>query len=166
MKTLKIENKLNLVNDNTWILVKVICPKINIQKMLESTEGRFISKKEIALNYNHHAGTVFEVTIKARFSKVECYLKSDSIYGSDNYEAYSQMTSINGYMLGNCLTNQITSLYAFGDCSELVNWKELAYTKYFRIDGYSILRQNTDFTEKGNKRYIKTNKCWMSNKKY
>lgn len=170
MKTIFINNKIQLIENYTYIEVKVICPKSNIQKMLDATKSKFISKTEISLNYNHLAGQVFEVVIKARFENVEQFLKKQSIANyyrsAENYNAYIDMVSINGFFHSNtCFETEIVSLYAFGDCSRLTG-NGNTYTRYFRKDGHSILRCDNDFTENGNKRYIKTNKGWLTNRAF
>lgn len=175
MKTIFLNNKIQLIEDFTNIEVKVICPKRNIQKMLEATKGRFISKKEIRLNFNNHAGQTFEVIIKARFENVKQFLKVQDIYNyrnAENFDSYIEMININSFGFGgfamqtrDCFENIIISLYAFGDCSRL-SGNGNSYTRYFKKNGHSILRCDNDFTNTGKKRYIKTGKGWLSNKKY
>jgi hypothetical protein len=175
MKTIVINNKIKLVEDFTTIEVKVICPKANIQKMLETTKGKFISKNEINLNFNHNAGQVFEVTIKANFKNVEKFLRYQDVYNYrdvENFDSYIEMITINQYGFGGyavstklCYENIVVALYAFGDCSRLSGNRN-SYTRYYRKDGHSILRCNNDFTNFGEKRYIKTGKGWLSNKAY
>ena len=175
MKTILINNKIQLILNSTIIEVKVICPKRNIQKMLEATKGKLISKKEIRLNFNNHAGIVFEVVIKARFENVEKFLKCGNIYdfrNAENFESYTDLLNVNRFQFGGymneatkCFENIIITLYAFGDCSRL-SGNGNTYTRYYRTDGHSILRCNNDFTNNGEKRYIKTGKGWLSNKAY
>lgn len=175
MKTILINNKIQLIEKFTRIEVKVICPKKNIQKMLEKTGAKFLSKKEISLEFNHNAGQVFEITILVRFENVEKYLKCQDVYNyrnAENFDSYIEMININSFYCGgfamqtkNCYENIVVGLYAFGDCSRL-SGNGNSYTRYFRKDGHSILRCDTDFTSNGEKRYIKTGKGWLSNKAY
>jgi|SRR5690554_771723 len=173
MKTIVINNRIHLIEDFTQIEVKVICPLKNIQKMLDETRSKLISKKEINLNYNHHAGKVFEIMVFARFGDVKKYLKNQTIHNYrnvSNYNAYIDLININKIGFGFahqtvlCFENIITGLYAFGDCSRLVSSN--SYTYYYGKNGYSKLRANTEFTENGNKRYIKTGKGWLSNRMF
>ena len=175
MKTILINNKIQLIANSTTLEVKVICPKRNIQKMLEVTKGKLIYKKETVLNYRNNAGKVFEVTIKARFENVEKFLKCEDVFNyrnAENFDSYVEMIGVNRYSFGSfshetkkCYESVITGLYAFGDCSRLSR-NGNTYTRYFRKDGHSILRCDTDFTNKGEKRYIRTGKGLLSNKKY
>ena len=174
METIFINNKIQLIENSTTFEVKVICPKRNIQKMIVATKGRFISKKELRLNFNHNAGQIFEVIIKVRFEDVKQFLKKEDIYNfrnADNFDSYIEMIKINSFGFGfamqtkMCFKNVITSLYAFGDCSRL-SGNGNTYTRYYRADGHSILRCNTDFTNNGEKRYIRTGKGLLSNRKY
>lgn len=173
MEAIFINKKIHLIEDLTVITVNVICPRRNIQNMLKTTKSKFISKKEIRLNFNHHAGQTFEVQILARFSNVKKFLKIQDVHNyskSLNYDAYIDLISINGIGFGGfaavtnkCFENIIVGLYSFGDCSRLVG-NGNSYTSYFRINGHSVLRCNNDFTTNGRKRYIKTAKGWMSNR--
>ena len=175
METIFINNKIQLIEKFTRIEVKVICPKNNIQKMLETTGAKFLSKKEIHLGFNHNAGQVFEITILVRFENVEKYLKCQDVYNyrnAENFDFYIEMININSFSFGSftmqtkkCFENIIVGLYAFGDCSRL-SGNGNSYTRYFRKDGHSILRCDNDFTNNGKKRYIKTGKGWFSNKKF
>lgn len=175
MKTILINNKIQLIANSTILEVKVICPKRNIQKMLEATNGKFISKKEIRLNFNNHAGQVFEVVIKTRFENVEKFLKYGNIYdfrNAENFESYTELLKINSFSfggyaneVGKCFENVIVSIYAFGDCSRL-SGNGNSYTRYYRTDGHSILRCDNAFTNNGEKRYIRTGKGLLSNRKF
>lgn len=175
MKTIFLNNKIQLIENFTNIQVVVICPKRNIQNMLKATKGKLISKKETRLNFNNHAGQVFEVTILARFENVEKYLKKQDLYNynnAENYAAYMDLISVNSFGFGGfamvtklCYENVIVGLYAFGDCSRL-SGNGNTYTRYYNANGHSILRCDNDFTNGGVKRYIKTGKGWLSNKNY
>ena len=171
MKTIIIDNKIQLIENSTRINVTVICPKHNVQKMLDETGARFVSKKEIELSYNHRAGVVYEVVINVLFHKVEKFLKVVDIHEAENVKSYIDIISVNrlggfgfGYSISHCYKNEITSLYAFGDCSNYsfpsVN------THYFPAKGKMILLNNNSRTDFGKKRYVQNNGKWYSNRKF
>ena len=170
MKTIIIDNKISLIEDYTRLNVTVICPRKNIQKMLNSTAAKFISKKEITLDFHHRAGQVFEVVINVKFSNIEKYLKTSSIWEAENKSQYLEFIEINkigfsySYNLMNSYTNKVTGIYAFGNCA---NYTEPNYcTEYYYSNGKMILLPNTERTNFGKKRYVKNGFKWASNRKF
>jgi len=170
MKTIIIENKVKLINYFTYLTVDVICPRRNIQNMLDITKAIFISKKEITVNYNHCAGQLFKVVIKVKFSNIEKHLKSGSVCSADNKNVYLEMIDINrggGMFFGtdlNCYENKITGIYEFGNCA---NYTVPNYATYYTsMSGRTIQLNNTERTDFGKKRYVKNAGTWYSNKKF
>ena len=171
MKTIIIDNKIQLVEDSTRINVTVICPKSNIQKMLDETNARLISKSEIKLSYNHHAGITYKVVINVIFSRIEKYLKIVDVYGAENIKSYKELIEINrigfgqSYALMHCCKNEITGIYAFGDCSYYI--KESHSTYYYYKNGQKpIILNDNQRTNFGQKRYVQNNGKWASNRKF
>lgn len=173
MEAIIIDNKIQLIEDSTHFEINVICPRKNIQKMLDITKGKLLSKTKIELSFHHRAGETYEVKIIAKYRNVKQYLKPFSIYVADNKTQYLELISVNSlankqsfaYSLTNCCSNQITGLYAFGDCS---NYEQPNYnTLYYYADGSkSISLANNQRTNFGKKRYIKNNGKWASNRKF
>ena len=170
MKTIIIENKVKLINELTLLTVDVICPRKNIQKMLDQTKAKFISKKEITVNYNHRAGQLFKVVIRVEFSNIEKHLIAGSVFSAKNKDVYIDMLDIN--MVGNrlfgsdlnCYENKITGIYEFGNCANYTEPNCATY--YTSISGRKIQLNNTEKTDFGKKRYVKNAGTWYSNKKF
>jgi len=138
--------------------------------MLAQTDARFISKKEIAVNYNHRAGQLFEVTIKVQFSKIEKHLKTASISSAENMSTYLDMISVNklgvtyAYTDTNVLENKITGIYEFGDCAD---YSQADYSSvYYSKVGKKIKLNKTLRTNFGKKRYVQNNGIWFSNRMF
>lgn len=165
MKTILINNRIQLINDSTYLTVSVICPQKNIQKMLNVTNARFISKKETQVQYNHNAGQLFEVEIKVQFSKIEKHLRTNSYYNAENQQAYVEMIAVNGRVYNlDCLENKVTGIYEFGNCA---SFSQLHYASYYTSkSGRTIELNNNERTDFGKKRYINNAGTWYSNKKY
>lgn len=173
MEAIFIKNKIQLIENFTSIEVKVICPRKNIQTMLDTTKGHFISKKEIILPYNHNAGQVFEVIIRAKFENLKRYLKKDNFYNfkAENEREYKDLIKINEaksggyfYQTTQIYAAEIRGLYSFGDCSTWNNSRLTTF--YWYANGRRIELNNTERTNYGNKRYVQNAGKWLSNKKY
>ena len=163
MKAIIIENKIRLVsNEFESIRVNVICPARNIQKMEEETGCIILSKKETVLNYNHHAGTVYAITISVQFNRIEKYLNTKNVRDCENKANYFDLLSAEncGFYDSevNLKANEITGLYIFGDCSKYTNTKLACFPYY--APGKKVKYFNS------NKRYYKNCDTWYSNKKY
>ena len=170
MKTIIIDNKIQLIEDSTRINVTAICPQKNIQKMLDETKASFISKKEIELSYNHHAGIVYKVEISVIFSRIEKYLKVVDIHEAENVKSYIDLINVNrigfgfGYNISHCYKNEITGLYLFGDCSCYASKSNVTY--YYYKNSNRPLNLGSRITNNGQKRYVQNNGKWASNRKF
>jgi hypothetical protein len=170
MKTIIIDNKIQLIKDYTYLNIVVICPKRNIQKMLETTKSKFIFKEKIGLDYNHHAGDIYRVLVYVKFTNIVDFLPKTHIQKADNFKDYLDLININtnniwlNYDLSHCYENIITGIYTFGSCSVYPNFKINDF--YFDKNGKKITLNKSDKTNFGKKRYVKNNNKWYSNKKY
>lgn len=162
-----IDNSIKLKDERyDYIEVDVRVPEQNIQKMLEVTEGKLLSKTTVSVSFNHYAGQLFKCRIRASLKKVKTRLKRGSLY--DNVEGKKEFLSLIdgkfglGYELSNPLSNEITGLYEFGDCRRYTPLQTT--TSYLYKNGRAINLNNNSRTNNGKKRYVKNNGQWVSNK--
>ena len=172
MKAVIIDNKIRLVKESDLLNVNIICPARNIQKMINETGCRIISKTDAFLNYKNNAGKVFELNIQVKFSNIEKYLKVETIWNCENKASYIEMLGVKSvgnipYHDSNLPSNFVNSLYAFGNCSYL--GVPSFCTEYYPLTNGKvkvIYLNDTQHTDFGKKRYMKNAGTWYSNKKY
>jgi len=169
MKAIILKNKIRLIScERNFITLEINVPEKNIQKMIDATGCRVIRKSEVKLNHRNYAGVVFSVQIRVQFSKIEKYLKSKFIIGCSNKDAYIDMLAAEKRPLFHAEANlkyDGVPLYAFGQL--LIDSKPaFDSTIYFDKNGKKTSLINRDLNSFGDRRYVKINGAWYSNRKF
>ena len=112
-------NKIQLIDDFTYINISLIVPFGNLQKMKDLTGCAILSTKNHFLSFNHYAGNVAKVNIRVKFSKIAHFLEKSYIDGNnENYHQYIDLIGRHWsdlyYSDCNLISNKI-KLYAFGE---------------------------------------------------
>lgn len=141
MKAVILNNKIQIVNNYTFVKITIQIPFGNIQKMKVVTNATIYNVKEVKLNFNHNAGKIAIVEIGCQFCKIEKYLTQTSdIFGCENLEEYKKLIGgDNGSMYYNesNLTCDKLPLYAFGE--PIIRNRTIAMNGIYRnINGKKI----------------------------
>jgi hypothetical protein len=144
MKAVILNNKIQIVNNYTFVKITIQIPFGNIQKMKVVTNATIYNVKEVKLNFNHNAGKIAIVEIGCQFCKIEKYLTQTSdIFGCENLEEYKKLIGGNNVGMSyneSNLTCDKLSLYIFGD--PIIRNKTIATNGIYRnINGKKISLQ-------------------------
>lgn len=146
------------------VIVDIVCPRANIQKMLSKLPGKFISKERTS-PYGHNAGEIYLVKVQIRLGDILSHLRLADRIKFLTAENYSQFREEAGWGK-NVYQLKVTKLYLFGDCGKYIDYKSLNYTPYYNKRGREILLPNKPYNDFGKKRYVCNAGVWYSNKEY
>lgn len=160
-----INGELKLRNESDTLIVKIRVPEKNMQNMLNETKGRLLSKVDHEVSFNHNAGKLFmcEVII-GRLSTIKRHLSKHDGSKVDGMDEFRKLYDTRFAMYSPILTNEITGLYLYGDCSSYGRGSNTTFYHY--TDGRVIRLNNNERTDNGNKRYVRNNGKWLSNKAF
>lgn len=169
MRPIIIDNSIKLKNENEYIEVNIRVPERNIQKMLNATEGKLISKIPMEVTFNHNAGNLYLCRVRTKLKTVVNRLKRGSLFdevlGKKEFLALIDNRSFGlPYEISNPLSNEITGIYEFGDCSHYKTRQTTTY--YYYKNGRVIELNNNSRTNNGKKKYVRNNNQWVSNRKF
>lgn len=120
LQAVAIDNQVKLLTKSSNVKLTLLVPRGNIEHMKQLTGCKIISKELTSVNFNHHAGELYKVTISVMWGKVSGYYKQTiSANTCTNASEYANMLGIDNWHLNWCYY-QITDttkapLYAFGN---------------------------------------------------
>lgn len=145
----------------------ILVPARNISAMIKLTDAFVVKKQMKNVSFNHHAGNLFDVTIRVNFSKIEKFLKTSWVGHCENKDVFLSLWYNDREMSwsnSNLPSNNV-ALYAFGECYKYENYN-MSNALYFNKSGKKISVQHRDYNENGAKRYINFKGEWFTNKKF
>lgn len=153
MNAIIINNKVTLVDDFSLLKMSIIVPKRNLQRMIELTKCKILSKEPTHVAYNNYAGDLFKVTISVLYKNISQYMNIGDLRKAENAKAYFDLLNFQQFYYNLCsLKSDSVNLYAFGDCSRIPYVDNS--TIYYSINRTKHSFINRDLNEFGNKRYI------------
>ena len=161
MKTAIIVNKKVMLADRyNWLTMEIAVPAIHLQEMKEKLNCKILNKREISVNFNHHAGKVYAVTINVNFEKILPYMQRSSVYEAENKDIYLSLL-LKPYLCYGWEETNLPSdnvkLYAFSDReafeSKLTKMRQ-SNVLYYSVSGEKISLVKSEQNRYGEKRYI------------
>jgi len=166
MEAIILNNRIQLISyESKQIEISLLVPALNLEKMKQSTNCSILSKVEKKVDFNHHAGKLYFVTIRVKFSDIKKYLQRENIYTVENKNEYLSLLNISAFYTTyhecNLLADKV-ALYAFGDCRKFP--QSNFNTIYKNKAGHKISLVQTEQNNFGQKRYINFKGQWYSNR--
>jgi len=138
MKAIIENNKVRLVTEFSTVNCTIVVPFLNIEKMKQATNCRIQKVEETRVDFNHNAGKLAKVTISVRFSQIENYLNTSSVFDCENKDEYFNLLGkeVYGYLNTTLLNCDKAKLYGFGNIpySYQVGVNKTSYFNKFGIE--------------------------------
>jgi hypothetical protein len=114
-----IDNQVKLLSNYSNVVLTLLVPRGNIQRMKDLTGCKIIAKESFKATFNHHAGELFNVTISVNWAKISGYFKqTTSAYSCINAAEYANILGVLKFELNFAYLQVVDCskipLYAFG----------------------------------------------------
>lgn len=120
LQAVAIDNQVKLLTNSSNVKLTLLVPRGNIERMKQLTKCKILAKERTTVNFNHHAGDLYKVSVSVKWGNVSGYFRRTvSANTCTNAREYSNMLGVDTLVL-NWIYYQITDtskipLYAFGE---------------------------------------------------